>query len=69
MSYAQWVKEDTLAKDEKIVNLSGEIESVKKKRKNILELKNTLSEIKMSLNELNTRMELIEEPMNMKIDQ
>lgn len=40
-----------------------------KRQMNILELKSRVSEIKMSLNRLNSRKELTEELVNMKVEQ
>ena len=53
---------------EKIRHLTEETETIEKNQMEILELKNTISEIKNSLNGFNSRMEM-KGSMNQKTDQ
>lgn len=43
-----------------------EIKDIKKSQKGILEMKNTITKIKNSLDELNSRMQMTEESVNLK---
>lgn len=43
-----------------------EIKEIKKSQKGILEMKNTITKIKNSLDELNSRMQMTEESVNLK---
>lgn len=52
------LKENALGMHEKMRHLTEEIETIEKNQMEILELKNTISEIKNSLNGLNNRMEM-----------
>lgn len=53
------LKKNALGKmQEKIRHLTEETETIKKNQTEILELKNTISEIKNSLNGFNSRMEM-----------
>lgn len=53
------LKKNALGKmQEKIRHLTEEIETIEKNQMEILELKNTISEIKNSLNGLNSRMDM-----------
>ena len=51
-----------------IENVNKEIEIIKNNRMEILELKSTISKIKNSVEWLNSRFELAEELVNLKID-